>query len=114
MSDKPHHHGNLREALINAGLLLLKEDGLDGLTLRRAAARAGVSHAAPAHHFSGKQGLVAAIAARGFLPLTEPTEAERFRLNTTRSAARHLLRLPAICRRTIGPVPADLCHRDQV
>jgi AcrR family transcriptional regulator len=60
------HHGNLREALILAGLEILEEEGLTGLTLRKCAARAGVSHAAPAHHFEGMPGLKAAISARGY------------------------------------------------
>lgn len=63
---KPIVQGNLRDALIEAGLALLDEGGSEGLTLRRAAARVGVSHAAPAHHFDGLQGLLAAIAERGF------------------------------------------------
>ncbi|SHG52437.1 TetR/AcrR family transcriptional regulator [Cognatishimia maritima] len=61
-----HHHGNLKEALVRAGIDLLEEDGLDGLTLRKCAARAGVSHAAPAHHFDGLSGLKVAIATEGF------------------------------------------------
>lgn len=61
---KTHHHGNLREALIEAGIALLRDHGASGLTLRRAAAHAGVSHAAPAHHFAGLNGLRTAIAAR--------------------------------------------------
>lgn len=63
---KPHHHGNLRDALIQAGIALLTEGGKESLTLRRCAARAGVSHAAPAHHFDGVTGLRAAIAKEGF------------------------------------------------
>ncbi|MCY1126131.1 TetR/AcrR family transcriptional regulator [Frigidibacter sp. RF13] len=62
----PHHHGNLRVALVDAGLAILLEEGLGGLTLRRAAARAGVSHAAPAHHFDGLSGLMTAIATRAY------------------------------------------------
>lgn len=61
-----HHHGNLRAALIEAGIALLTEGGLDNLSLRKCAARAGVSHAAPAHHFDGVDGLRMAIAAEGF------------------------------------------------
>jgi AcrR family transcriptional regulator len=57
---------SLRDTLINAGLALLEEGGTQGLTLRRAAARAGVSHAAPAHHFDGMPGLMTAMAARAF------------------------------------------------
>lgn len=65
-SKKPHHHGNLKAALIEAGLQILAESGTHGLTLRACAARAGVSHSAPAHHFTGLPGLMTAIAARGF------------------------------------------------
>lgn len=54
------------EALIHAGLQLLDQNDRHGLTLRRAAACAGVSHAAPAHHFGSLAGLETAIAARGF------------------------------------------------
>lgn len=60
------HHGNLKEALILAGIQLLEEEGLAALTLRRCAAMAGVSHAAPAHHFDGLKGLKTAIATRGY------------------------------------------------
>lgn len=66
MTKDNHHHGNLREALISASVALLQEGGIAGLTLRRAAARAGVSHAAPAHHFGGLPGLLTATAARAF------------------------------------------------
>lgn len=74
-----HHHGNLKEALVEAGLAILSEEGFDGLTLRKAAQRAGVSHAAPAHHFDGKQGLLAAIAARGYKIFSGLMRDERFR-----------------------------------
>ena len=63
---KPHHHGDLRNALIRAGIDILEENGIDALTLRQCAARAGVSHAAPAHHFDGLAGLRAAIAEEGY------------------------------------------------
>jgi AcrR family transcriptional regulator len=63
--DRPHHHGNLRAALIEAGTAILDEGGITALTLRACAARAGVSHAAPAHHFQGLPGLLTAIAAEG-------------------------------------------------
>lgn len=62
MSETP----NLRDALIQAGMDLLAEGGTSALTLRQAAMRAGVSHAAPAHHFHGLPGLLTAIAARAF------------------------------------------------
>lgn len=58
--------GDLPKILIQAGIALLDETGSEGLTLRRVAARAGVSHAAPAHHFNGLPGLRIAIATQGF------------------------------------------------
>ena len=58
--------GELPQALVMAGVALLDEEGAQGLTLRRVAARAGVSHAAPGHHFGGLPGLKVAIATRGF------------------------------------------------
>lgn len=63
---KTYHHGDLREALILAATELLEEKGLAGFTLRECARRAGVSHAAPAHHFATAADLLAEIAARGF------------------------------------------------
>ena len=73
----PHHRGNLREALIVAAMALLTEGGIAGLTLRRAAARAGVSHAAPAHHFNGLPGLLTAVAARAFRQFGDAMELAR-------------------------------------
>lgn len=61
-----YHHGDLRNALIVAGLEILDSEGFDALTLRKVASRAGVSHAAPAHHFANREGLFVAIAAHGF------------------------------------------------
>jgi len=58
----PYHHRNLRNALILAALNALPEAGADGLSLRDIARRAGVSPAAPYHHFSDKQALLRAIA----------------------------------------------------
>lgn len=65
-SKSKHHHGDLKNALVFAGLEILQESGLNGLSLRKCAARAGVSHAAPAHHFQNLDGLKAAIAAKAF------------------------------------------------
>ena len=67
---KRHHHGNLKQALVKAGISLLAEGGLGALSLRKCAARAGVSHAAPAHHFKGLKGLLTAIVAQGFETFT--------------------------------------------
>lgn len=61
---------DLRQELIKAGLEILSESGLKGLTLRKVAAHVGVSHAAPAHHFSGLPEILGAICAAGFEDLT--------------------------------------------
>jgi AcrR family transcriptional regulator len=61
-----YHHGNLREALIDAGLNIVAEEGVDAISLRAVARRAKVSHSAPYHHFAGKAELLAALAAAGF------------------------------------------------
>src|SRR5215216_1547123 len=63
---KTYHHGDLREALIKAGRAILEKDGIEALTLRACARKAGVSHAAPQHHFAGINDLLADIAATGF------------------------------------------------
>ena len=63
---KTYHHGDLREALIKAGRAILAKDGIDALTLRACARKAGVSHAAPQHHFASINDLLAEIAATGF------------------------------------------------
>jgi AcrR family transcriptional regulator len=68
---KSYHHGDLRNALIQAGLELLAEGGVHELDLRKVARRAGVSHAAPYRHFADKQALIAAINEEGFHWLTE-------------------------------------------
>lgn len=67
---RPYHHGNLREALLEAGIALIGDVGPAGFTLREAARRAGVSHNAPYRHFRDKDALLAALAAQGFEELT--------------------------------------------
>ena len=62
---KPYHHGGLREALLEAAEQELTEKGVEGFTLRGVAKRAGVSHAAPAHHFRDTGELLTALAAVG-------------------------------------------------
>jgi AcrR family transcriptional regulator len=79
VSRKPanaYQHGNLRQALVQAGLKLLSEGGVQNLSLRAAAQLAGVSHAAPYRHFRDKDALVAAIAEQGFRLLTASMRAE--------------------------------------
>jgi AcrR family transcriptional regulator len=69
-----YHHGDLREALVRAGRTILEKDGLAALSLRRVARTAGVSPAAPYHHFPDKQALLDAIATQGFDALTAAME----------------------------------------
>ncbi|KQP39342.1 TetR/AcrR family transcriptional regulator [Methylobacterium sp. Leaf106] len=61
-----YHHGDLRSALIRATTAILRERGIDGFSLREAARRAGVSPAAPQHHFGDARGLLTAVATEGF------------------------------------------------
>lgn len=61
-----YHHGDLRHALIEAAESILLERGVEGFSLREAARRAGVSPAAPAHHFGDARGLLTVIATLGF------------------------------------------------
>lgn len=72
-----YHHGDLRQALLDAAQSLLDERGLEGFTLRECARRAGVSHAAPAHHFGDATGLLTAFAAAGFRQLSAMMQAYR-------------------------------------
>ena len=64
-----YHHGNLREALLEAALRLIAEVGPEGFTLREVARRAGVSHNAPYRHFRDREEVLAAVAAEGFREL---------------------------------------------
>jgi len=61
-----YHHGDLRTALLDAAESVLAERGVDGFSLREAARRAGVSPAAPKHHFGDVRGLLTAIATRAY------------------------------------------------
>ncbi len=86
---QPYHHGALREALLEAAEIILERDGFQALTLRAAARAAGVSHAAPAHHFGDLVGLLSDLAATGY----------------TRFHAAVLAEMAAS-----GPTPADRLH----
>ncbi|MFC7265231.1 TetR/AcrR family transcriptional regulator [Streptomyces lutosisoli] len=65
-SARPYHHGDLRRAILSAALDVITAEGPSALSLRDLARRAGVSHAAPAHHFKDRTGLLTAIAAEGY------------------------------------------------
>lgn len=68
---RPYHHGDLRRALVNAALTIVERDGLGALSLRAVAREAGVSPAAPYHHFKDKQELLLAVGSEGFDRLTD-------------------------------------------
>lgn len=61
-----YHHGNLKTALVAAGVDILETKGTAALSLRAIAARVGVSHTAPKNHFGSLRALLTAIAAEGF------------------------------------------------
>lgn len=75
MVERPYHHGDLRRTLLAAAVEVVEEGGTPALSLRDLARRAGVSHAAPAHHFADKTGLLTAMAAEGFDLLADELEA---------------------------------------
>jgi AcrR family transcriptional regulator len=66
---RPYHHGDLRRAILDAALEVITDAGPAAISLRDLARRAGVSHAAPAHHFGDKAGLFTVIAAEGHAQL---------------------------------------------
>ena len=74
--DRPFHHGNLRAVLLDQAEEVLRERGIDALSLRELARAAGVSHGAPRSHFIDRNALLDALAERGFIRLAdEVTEA---------------------------------------
>jgi len=70
MAQKNYHHGDLKNALIKAGIEILAKEGVGALSLRKVAQKAGVSHSAPYSHFPDKQSLIAAISTEGFNQLS--------------------------------------------
>ena len=77
MNRPTYHHGDLRAAILNEAARLVADRGADRVSLRELARDAGVSHAAPAHHFTDRRGLFTALATQGFQLLTEALIAAR-------------------------------------
>jgi AcrR family transcriptional regulator len=71
MNRPNYHHGDLRAVILTEAARLVTERGADGVSLRELARSAGVSHAAPAHHFTDRRGLFTALATQGFQLLTQ-------------------------------------------
>lgn len=82
-----YHHGDLRAALIRAADEILAEQGLEGFSLREAARRAGVSPAAPTHHFGSAAGLLSEVAVLGFEALAGHLQVEADAIPTRRLRA---------------------------
>ncbi|MBG0814592.1 TetR/AcrR family transcriptional regulator [Planomonospora sp. ID82291] len=89
MTERAYHHGNLREALVDAGLRLLDEGGVEAVGIRSAARLVGVSHAAPARCFPTATSFLAAVAAVGYgrlaAALTEAVDAAEDTLSAFRA-----------------------------
>jgi AcrR family transcriptional regulator len=71
VSDRPFHHGNLRAVLLDQAEAVLRERGIDALSLRELAREAGVSHGAPRSHFADRGALLDALAERGYVRLAD-------------------------------------------
>src|SRR4051794_796732 len=82
---RSYHHGDLRKALLIAAEADLAEKGLEGFTLRGCARRAGVSHAAPAHHFKDTGALLTALAADGYERFTAAMQKRQAAETTARA-----------------------------
>ena len=66
---RSYHHGDLEAAFARAAGKVLEKEGVEALSVREVARRAGVSHAAPYRHFADRESLLAALAAEGFATL---------------------------------------------
>ena len=111
-----YHHGDLREALLDAAEALLAQRGAEALSLRDVARGAGVSHAAPYHHFAGLPELLAALAERSFQQLgaamqagvdAHPADARDQLLAIAAAYVDFARRRPARFRLMFGPVLAS-------
>src|SRR6476469_8016859 len=77
MTRDSYHHGDLRAVILAEAARLVAQRGADRISLRELAREAGVSHAAPAHHFTDRRGLFTALAAQGWRLLAEALAAAR-------------------------------------
>ncbi|MCT2586684.1 TetR/AcrR family transcriptional regulator [Actinophytocola gossypii] len=104
-----YHHGDLRRVLLDTALGLIAERGPNAVSLRDLARAAGVSHAAPAHHFGDKAGLFTAIAVQGQRlladALAEELDLRRLGATYVRFATEHASHFEIMFR-------PDLYHRD--
>lgn len=115
MPKRTYHHGDLRRALLDGALRILRTDGPRGLTLRAVAREAGVSHQAPYHHFADRAALIAAVAEEGFQRLAKQVDrARRAAADPVRALqaggvayVMFAVRYPSLFRVMFGPELAD-------
>ena len=110
---RPYHHGDLRAALLQAAARWLDERGAETLTLRELARAAGVSHAAPYHHFASRDELLAGVAEHAFdrlgdalAAVADDPDAARALLDIGQAYVREALAHPAQFRLMFGPMLA--------
>jgi len=120
----PYHHGNLRAALVEAGLELARQDGPDAVVVREASRRAGVSHNAAYRHFSDRAQLLKEVCERCMSELARRIEAQvaavppgddavltaRLRLRATGAAYVEFALAEPGWFRTAFAVPRELTH----
>jgi AcrR family transcriptional regulator len=108
---RPYHHGDLKNALLDAARAILEEESLAALSLRAVARRAGVSHAAPYRHFPNHEALLVELAVEGFAELRAEivaaaavpgAESDRI-ANLGAAYMRFVARRPALTRLMFGP-----------
>ena len=118
---RPYHHGDLRAALLTAAEAELTERGIEAFSLRSVAKIAGVSHAAPAHHFGDAGGLLTALATQGyqqFLAAQGAREAKAARDPRAQLVASGLgyvdfaMERPALFRLLFGSARPDYANED--
>lgn len=91
-----YHHGNLRAALVEVAVELARERGPDGIVLREAARRVGVSHNAAYRHFADREELLAAVAGVGLARLAATMQERMSAASGADAAERALARLRAV------------------
>jgi AcrR family transcriptional regulator len=114
---RAYHHGDLRNALLDAARKILEEESLGQLSLRAVARRAGVSHAAPYRHFPNHESLLVELAVEGFVELRKelqssgnPNDSEPDRIAKIGAAyMRFVVRRPELTSLMFGP---QLPNRD--
>jgi AcrR family transcriptional regulator len=95
VTKETYHHGDLKAAILGQAAILVAERGADAISLRELAREAGVSHAAPAHHFTDRRGLFTALATEGFRLLADAlTDARPRFVDAARAYVRFALEHP--------------------